>query len=123
MSHRGDRGQSSVELALVLPAFVVLVLLVVQVTVVVRDRLALGHAVRVAAREVIVDPTESAARAELRRVGVDARMEVALRGSTAPGELITVTVTTRPTRVPLVGRVVGVVEFRETLTVMVEGPP
>lgn len=121
MSPRGERGQSSVELALVLPAFVLLVLLVVQVTVVVRDRLALGHAVRVAAREVIVDPTESAARAELRRVGVDARMAVSLRGSTAPGDLVTVTVTTRPTRVPLVGRVVGGLELRESLTVMIEG--
>ena len=121
MIHRAERGQSSVELAVVLPVVVVLVLLVVQVTVLVRDRLALGHAVRVAAREVIVDPTESAARAELRRVGADARMAVAVRGSTVPGDLVTVTVTTRPTRVPLVGRVVVGLELRESLTVMIEG--
>jgi uncharacterized membrane protein len=123
VSTRRERGQSSVELALVLPAFVLLVLVVVQVAVLVRDRLALGHAVRVAARAVIVDPSEAAARTALRRVGVDDSVTVDLSGGRASGDLIRVTVTVAPTAVPLVGRVVAGERLRESLTVMVEGPP
>ena len=59
MSGRGgragaDRGQSTVEFALVLPLVVMVLLLVVQVGLVVRDQVLVVHAAREAARAAAV---------------------------------------------------------------------
>jgi hypothetical protein len=80
------------------------------------------HAARAAGRAVIVEPTSRAARAALDRQGppVD-RGAVSLLGDRSPGGLVTVTVRLRPTRVPLVGRVVSAMVIEERLVVMVEG--
>ena len=119
---RLQRGQASVELALVLPVLVILGLLLVQVAVLARDRVVLVHATRAAARAVIVDPDESAAIAALRRLGPPAdRARVELRGERTPGGVLTVTVTARPTAVPIVGRLVAPRELTERLGVVVEG--
>lgn len=53
-SGRGDRGQSTIELALVLPLVVLFVLVVVQAGLVVRDQVLLTHAAREAARAAAV---------------------------------------------------------------------
>ena len=47
---------------------------------------------------------------------------VQLDGDSMPGGLLGVTVTARPTAVPLVGYVVAGVQLRERLVVLVEGP-
>ena len=121
MSRRDQRGQSTVELALALPVVVMLLLVVVQAGVAVRDRLVVLHAARTAARAVIVEPTPAAAAAALDRVGTGSRARVALAGELRPGGLATVTVTMAPTRVPVVGRVVAGGSVVERLTVLVEG--
>lgn len=51
---RGDRGQSTVELALVLPLVLLFVLVLLQAGLVVRDQVLLTHAAREAARAASV---------------------------------------------------------------------
>lgn len=63
---REDRGQATVELALVLPLVAILLLVVVQMGMVVRDRVLVTHASREAARAAAVaegDRTVAARRA------------------------------------------------------------
>ena len=118
---RGQRGQASVELALVMPVVVLLLLLVLQAGLAVRDRLVVLHATRAAARAVIVDPTSAAARSALSSTGTGRGATVSLGGELRPGGLATVTVTMEPTAVPLVGRVIAGHAVTERVTVMVEG--
>jgi hypothetical protein len=47
---------------------------------------------------------------------------VQLTGDRRPGGLVTVSLRSRPTQLPLVGRVVATIELHEQLVVMVEGP-
>ncbi len=117
---RSQRGQATVELALLLPVVVVMSLLVLQVAMALRDRMVVQHGVRSAARAVIVDPDEAAARRALADAGLGVRADVSLRGDPRPGALVTVTVSMRPTVVPLLGRLVAGDQVRSSLTVMVE---
>ena len=122
MSRRDQRGQSTVELALALPVVVMLLLLVVQAGLAVRDRLVVLHAARTAARAVIVEPDPGGGRCCARPGRAPARgPRSRLAGELRPGGLATVTVTMAPTRVPVVGRVVAGGSVVERLTVLVEG--
>ena len=56
----GERGQSTVELALALPLVALSILLVVQIGLVVRDDLLVNHAAREAARAAAVSPDPAA---------------------------------------------------------------
>ena len=119
MTRTGQRGQSTVETALVLPVVLALLLVVVQAGLLVRDRVLVVHGARVAARAVVVDPSAAAARAALADAGLD-RFTVQVSGVGVPGGLATVTVQGRPSQVPLVGRAVAGILLRERLTVRVE---
>lgn len=121
MTGRSQRGQASVELALVLPVVLMVLLVVVQVGLLARDRLVVVHATRAAARAVIVEPTTSAATTALRRQGVHGSARVHVAGQLHAGGLATVEVEMAPTRLPLVGRALAGVTLRESLTVHVEG--
>jgi Flp pilus assembly protein TadG len=121
---RDQRGQSTVELALLLPVVMVLLLLVVQVVLVSRDRVVAVHAVRAAGRAVVVDPREDAALEALAHLGPPASAAtVTLRGDRRPGGLLTVAVDVPVRTVPLIGPLIGEVSLREELTVVVEGDP
>jgi Flp pilus assembly protein TadG len=123
MRPRAERGQATVELALSLPVVMLALALVVQVALLARDRVAVVHATRAAARAAVVDPTVGAAvRAARSAGGPLAAADVRLDGDASTGGLLGVTVTARPTVVPLVGRVVAGVQLRERLVVLVEGP-
>ena len=120
---RPDRGQATVELALALPVVLLVLALVVQVALLARDRVAVVHAARAAARAAVVDPTVGAATRAARSAGGSlGSASVRLDGDPAPGGLLGVTVTARPTVVPLVGHVLAGVQLRERLVVLVEGP-
>ncbi len=120
---RCARGQATVELALLLPLVLMVLLVVLQVGVLARDRLAVVHATRAAARAVIVDPSPEAAARSLRaQGGAAAGARVTVSGSLRAGGLATVTVTMSATAVPIIGHVVSGVTLRERLTVYVEGP-
>lgn len=116
-----DRGQATVELALALPLLCLLVLAVVQVGVVVRDRLAVQLAAREAARAAVVaaDPVAAGTPAAQRAVQLRP-LQVRVEAS---GDTVTVTVTyLEPTDVPLIGALLPDVEVSATVTMAVEPP-
>lgn len=117
---RAESGQATVEMALLLPLVVTLLLVVLQAGLLVRDHLVVLHATRSAGRALIVEPAASAARAAVAASGAP-RATVAVDGRLQPGELVTVTVSTAPTLVPIVGRAVSGRRISERLTVQVEG--
>ena len=102
-----ERGQATVEFALVLPLVVALLLTVVQVALVARAHVLVAGAARDAARVAAVDGHPTRARdAAVRGSGLDpARLEVQVQ---IGPELVTAQVSYRdPTSVPLAGRLVG----------------
>ncbi len=116
-------GQAAVELALAFPFAALLLLLLVQVGLIVRDQILVVHAAREAAREAAVEPAPGAARdAAVSGSGLDPerlQVEVADRGP--PGSRVRVTATYRaPTVVPIVGAAMGDIALRATATMRVE---
>ena len=117
-----DRGQAAVELALALPVVVLHLLGMLQVALVGRDQLAVELAAREAARAAAVsaDPV-AAARLAAERVTSLRPLQIAV---TAGGDTVTVTVShPSATDVAMVGRVIGDVELRASVTMAVEPPP
>jgi Flp pilus assembly pilin Flp len=97
-----ERGQATVELALLLPLFAVALLAVVQVALVVRDQITVVHAAREAARAASVDPDPAGAVRAAHRTLPGSEVHVGARP--AIGEPITVEVSyTSRTDLPLVG--------------------
>jgi uncharacterized protein (UPF0333 family) len=97
-----ERGQATVEFALVLPVLVLALLAVLQVALVVRDRIAVVHAAREAARAASVDPDPGRAQRAAHRTLPGADVHVGRRGRI--GEPVTVVVTYKSTtELPLVG--------------------
>lgn len=119
----GDGGQAAVELALVLPLVVVILLVVVQVGLVVRDQILVVHAAREAAREAAVDGAADAPkRAAVAGSGLaDDRLSVTSVGRGPAGSRVRVEVRYRaPTAVPLVGAALGDVTLEAAATMRVE---
>ena len=123
-SRPGEQGQSTVELALVLPVLVMAMLAVVQIAVVGYDHLMLWHAARESARAAAVSPDEATARsaATAATSALDpARLTIVLHGGTAPGDLVTSSLRYRAaTDVPVVGRLIGDVTLTAEVTMRVE---
>lgn len=117
-------GQSSAELAVLLPVLMILVLTVVQVGLVARDHVSVQHAAREAARAVSLSPEVSTARDGVREAASgldDDRLSVSLSGGQASGDVATVRISYEaPTEVPLVGRLVGDVLVTAEAAVRVE---
>ena len=115
----GAAGQSTVELALILPLFFALLVLVFQVALVARDEIVIVHAARVAVREASVtrDPARIVAAAHQTLPG--ANMRIARRGRV--GEPVTVDVTyVSVTDLPIVGALVPDVTLHASATMSVE---
>jgi hypothetical protein len=112
-----------VELALVLPLVALVLLAVVQVGLLVRDQVLVVHAAREAAREAAVEPDPGAPK-RVALAGSDLegdRLTVDVHGRGGAGSHVRVDVRYRaPTRVPLVGVVVGDVTLKATATMRVE---
>ena len=97
-----ERGQATVEFALILPLVIFLILAVLQTALIVRDYVGVVHAAREAVRAASVDRDPQAATKAARRVLRDARVIVGARP--AVGNPIRVEVTyTSPTNLPMVG--------------------
>jgi Flp pilus assembly protein TadG len=119
----GERGQATVELALVLPLVALLLLALVQAAVVARDQMLVAHAAREAARAAAVDPDVGAARRAAEQAGPLAadRLTVDVTGRGEPGSRVRVAVSYRvPIRLPLVGRAIGDVTLTSSATMRVE---
>jgi Flp pilus assembly protein TadG len=119
-----DGGQSTVELAVLLPVLALAMLALVQIGLVGRDYLLVWHAARESARQAAVDPSASAALSGARRASPGLRsgnLSVTLAGGSSSGELVTARVHYRsPTEVPLVGSALGDVEMTAEVTMRVE---
>lgn len=116
-----DRGQATVEFAIVLPLVAILVLGIVQLVVIARDQLAVELAAREGARTAVVsaDPDRAASDAAHAAVGIDG-LDVTV---TRAGDQLTVVVRRRvATDVPLVGLLVGDIEVTAAVT-MQRDPP
>ena len=92
---RNERGSAVVEFALLLPIVLLVLLAVVQVGVLGRDRLVLEQAARAGARIAAVDASEAAVgdavRAAATALDVD-RVDVAIEREGSRGSAVTVTV-------------------------------
>jgi len=120
-----DRGQASVELALLLPLLVLLLLVILQIGLLGRDLVLVTHAYREAARAAATDGDPGAPTAAARAAGgLDpARMTVTVAGRGGTGSRVRVTVTYRAgTDVPLIGGLLGDHTIRSSTTMRVEGP-
>ena len=120
----GQRGQATVELALVLPVLLLIVLLLVQVALVVRDQVRVVHAAREAARAAAVQeeigPVVDAALRSARLAEARTAVERGRRGR--PGTMVEVEVRYRsPTHVPIVGALVDDITLVGTAAMRVEG--
>ena len=120
----GDEGQATVELALVLPVIAMLMLLLVQVGVLVRDQVLVIHAAREGARAAAVTGAnaDAAEKAALAAAGLPLKSTDVL--TTPPGtkhDLVRVQVTYRDsTDVPLIGRLLGDVRVTAAVSMRVE---
>lgn len=106
LGHHRDRGQATVELALLLPVVVLLLLAVLQLGLIARDVVLVTHAAREAARAAAVDAAPGAARgAAVAASGLRPdRMRVTASGRAGPGSRVQVRITYRiPTAVPIIG--------------------
>ena len=120
---RPDRGQATVELALVLPLIAMLLLALVQAVIVARDQILVTHAAREAARAAAVDPDPGAARRAARDAGplVAGRLDVAVHERGPVGGRVRVEVRYgEPARLPVVGRLLGDLTLRSEATMRVE---
>jgi Flp pilus assembly protein TadG len=118
-----DRGQATVELAMVLPLIALLMLALVQVVVLARDQLLVTHAAREAARAAAVDPDPGAPRRAAVGAGPldPARLQVETGTRGAVGASVRVEVRYRePTSLPIVGRALGDVMLHSEATMRVE---
>ena len=115
-----EQGQAAVELALAFPIVVVLLLALVQVTLVVRDQVAVIHAAREAARaSAATGATAGDGEAAARQATAldSARLSIQV----ATGTEVRATVRYRsPTDVPLVGRLLGDVTVQATAVMRAE---
>lgn len=119
----GEQGQAAVELVLAFPLVALLLLVLVQAGLVVRDHVLVGHAVREAVRVASVDDDPDAPRdGALEASPLDPdRLEVHVGPRGESGSRVTVDVRYRsPTDVPLIGPLVGDVTVTATATMRVE---
>lgn len=119
-------GQSTVELALVLPIALLLVGAVFETGALIGDRARLWHAAREAARVAIVDPDPEAARRAAETASGLSPLTVQV--SPAPdarrqGEPLTATLSYRPdASVPLLGPLFETAVLEASVTMRIEQP-
>ena len=121
----GERGQSTVELALCLPFVALLVTILLQVGMIAVDHVRLWHGAREAARVAAVDPDPEAIRAAALRSGVspiEVRTDPAAE-ERAQGAPVEITLEHSPiVRVPLIGPLFRGVVLRAAATMRIETP-
>lgn len=121
----GERGQSTLELALCLPLVVVVLAAVAETGLLFGDQVRLWHAAREAARSAVVDPDPDAPRHAVMSAGLEgAEVSVTPSGTArSVGEPLTVRLDLRPGgRVPLVGMLFRSIELHAEATMRIELP-
>jgi len=119
--HQRDDGQAAIELALCLPLLCLLVLAVVQLTVVLRDELAVQLAAREAARAAAASaqPQRAGTAAALNAVGLRPIVVQVAEG----GRTVTATVRyVQHTDVAVIGALLPDVVIEESVSMAIEPP-
>lgn len=121
----GERGQSTLEMALCLPVLAAVLAAFIEVGLLVGDQVRLEQAAREAARAGVVTSSEVAMRKAAEATGL-APLEVAVTPTTenrGPGMPLTVTVVYRPDgHVPLIGSVLARSAMTAEATMRIEQP-
>lgn len=125
MSRARDHGQSTVELAVVMPVIVVLLLVVIQLGLVIRDQVLVVHAAREAARSAAVatiDERSAAARSAASGAGPLDPERLRITDAVLPtGQRVHVRVEYRSrTDLPLVGALLPDVDLSSDATMRLE---
>ena len=117
---RGEKGQSTVEFALVLPVVALVAIGLVQVGLSVRNQLAVELAAREGARAASVAADSSGAAHDAATTSTRLPIEVA---TSADGTTVSVTVTyTDDIAIPLLGSILGPVTHTATASMTLEPP-
>ena len=123
MTHRvraaGERGQASVELALVLPVLILFLLGLVQTALVARDQVLLQDAARAAAREASVGAAPSRVRDAARRSLAGVTIDVQRQGGVGDPVVVVARYHDR-TAVPFVGGLFPDVDLTARATMRAE---
>jgi len=125
MTPRGERGQSTVELALCLPIFALLIMALIEIGLLLGDKTRLAHAAREAARVAAVEAEEHRVLEAAEAVGLrPLRLEVDPGPQfRVQGDAITTTVTYSPlSSLPLVAPLLRNVTMTESATMRIEKP-
>jgi Flp pilus assembly protein TadG len=119
---RHDRGQASVEVALLLPVVAALALVVVQVTVVAHRSVLVVHAAREGARAAAVSEVDRhrAAIEAAERAGGLARDRLEVTTDEVDGQVAVEVRYREPTDVALIGHLLPVLTLRARTTMGVE---
>lgn len=120
---RSDRGQATVELALLLPLVALVMVGVIQMALVARDHNLVAHAAREAVRAAAVEDDPAAPRLAAERSGplAPGRLDVRVSDRGGPGSSVTAVVTyDSPVRVPFLGALVDDVRLEARATMRVE---
>lgn len=123
--HDDERGQSTVELALLLPLIAAVLGALVELGLLFADRARLMHAAREAARVAVVDADPGAVRAAAEATGLNGlEMSVTPAPSNRrQGDPLTVDLRYHPEgRIPLVGELFERLELQASATMRVEVP-
>ncbi len=116
----GERGQSTVEFALVLPLVLLMLLSLLQVGIMLRDQLLVSAAARESAREAAVSADPARIEAAGRRAAPGLSISLDIDRGRSRGDSVTVKVSAKPLRVPLVGALVADRILRAEATMRVE---
>lgn len=115
-----DRGQSTVEFALVLPLILLLLLGLLQVGLLLKDQLLVAAAAREGAREAAVTPDATRIEAAAGRAAPGLVLDVEIVRGPHRGDTTTVTVSSSPHALPIVGGLVSGREVSARATMRVE---
>ena len=120
LKSEGERGQSTVEFALVLPLVLLMLLSLLQVGIMLRDQLLVSAAARESAREAAVTADPARIEAAGRRAAPGLSLSLDIDRGRSRGDSVTVKVSAKPLRVPLVGALVADRILRAEATMRVE---
>ncbi len=118
---RGERGQATVELALVLPLVFAMLVLLFQVALVARDEILVTHAARDAAREATVTSDPARVVAAARRTLPGAAVRIMRRGRVGDPVEVAISYVSH-TDLPLVGVFLPDLTLRGRSVMRVERP-
>jgi hypothetical protein len=123
LGHRsvGERGQATVEFALVLPLVFGLLVLLVQIGLVGRDELLVVHAARDAAREATLTANAAAVEGAARRTLPGAAVSIVRRGAVGEPVEVRISYLSR-TSLPLVGTLLPDITMHGSAVMRVERP-